>query len=383
MVRVRVAFCLVLLGIPAILLMAQAPAGGQQARPQGPPPRPIPLPGKPAEEIYKNIQVLKGVPSEDLIPSMQMFRAALGVQCTFCHKDLNDLADDSKQEKKTAREMIAMMRRINEQNFNGRLEVTCATCHQGHNDPSNIPPVPDADALRARFALLQQQRQQQQAAGGQRPAQPTAAQIFDKFTAAIGGQEAVSKLNTRVVKATTSGLGGQGQSAEMMQKAPNKLLMQQGDGKNGYDGTKGWQQFGPNVQEASPFDTESTRSAALFYRDLDPKQAYPQATTTGRDRVNGHDCWLVRAQVPNSKAQDRLCYDVDSGLLLRRVTTVPTPFGRLTAAADYDDYKEFNGVKVPTTIRRYDLGNIFTTKITEETFNAPVDDSKFAMPPKP
>src|SRR6266481_6202756 len=40
---------------------------------------------KTAEQVFKNIQSLKGVPSDELIPAMQYFNSSLGVECNFCH----------------------------------------------------------------------------------------------------------------------------------------------------------------------------------------------------------------------------------------------------------------------------------------------------------
>ena len=40
---------------------------------------------KTSEQVYKNIQVLKGVPADQFIPAMQFIAASLGVQCDFCH----------------------------------------------------------------------------------------------------------------------------------------------------------------------------------------------------------------------------------------------------------------------------------------------------------
>src|SRR5438309_1409952 len=56
---------------------------------------------------FKNIQVLKEIPADQLQPSMQFITAALGVDCNFCHVQGNFSADD-KRNKKTAREMMTM-----------------------------------------------------------------------------------------------------------------------------------------------------------------------------------------------------------------------------------------------------------------------------------
>src|SRR3979490_943810 len=85
---------------------------------------------KTSEQVYKNIQVLKGVPADQLIPAMQFITASLGVQCDFCHLE-NAFEKDDKETKQTARKMMRMMFAINKENFDGHREVTCYACHRG------------------------------------------------------------------------------------------------------------------------------------------------------------------------------------------------------------------------------------------------------------
>ena len=53
-----------------------------------------------AEEQFKNIKVLKGVPADQIFPSMQFITASLGVECEYCHvrgeKGLEFEKDDKK-----------------------------------------------------------------------------------------------------------------------------------------------------------------------------------------------------------------------------------------------------------------------------------------------
>src|SRR5205807_10542180 len=83
-----------------------------------------------AEEEYKNIQALKVIPAEQVIPSMQFIAASLGVECEYCHVAHANEKDDKKP-KVTARKMINMMMAINKENFEGHREVTCYSCHRG------------------------------------------------------------------------------------------------------------------------------------------------------------------------------------------------------------------------------------------------------------
>jgi hypothetical protein len=104
---------------------------------------------------YKNIQVLSpDITREQLFPIMKSFSQGLGVRCTHCHvgeegKPLStfDFASDAKKEKATARAMLRMVHRINEQDFGvrqfGDVKVTCFTCHRGATKPLTAPtPAP-------------------------------------------------------------------------------------------------------------------------------------------------------------------------------------------------------------------------------------------------
>jgi hypothetical protein len=89
---------------------------------------------KRVETDHKNIQVLKGIPSERLEKVMFAFQASLGVDCTHCHiKD--QWEKDDKPAKQTARKMIKMMRDANAQ-LGAAGRVTCFTCHRGQVQPA-------------------------------------------------------------------------------------------------------------------------------------------------------------------------------------------------------------------------------------------------------
>src|SRR5213082_1730858 len=68
---------------------------------------------QPAESVFKNIKILKGVPAGRLVNIMNMgFGRSLGVSCGFCHVPGKWDLDD-KEEKNTARLMFAMVQTIN------------------------------------------------------------------------------------------------------------------------------------------------------------------------------------------------------------------------------------------------------------------------------
>ena len=88
-----------------------------------------------AEQKYKNIQLLKGIPSERLMKVMFAFKSSLGVDCTYCHiKD--QFEKDDKPAKQTARKMIQLVRDTNAK-LGTATRVTCFTCHRGSTRPAS------------------------------------------------------------------------------------------------------------------------------------------------------------------------------------------------------------------------------------------------------
>jgi hypothetical protein len=83
----------------------------------------------------KNLKIL---PPEHLIETMRSFNAALGVRCDFCHMQ-GDFASDEKHHKIIARGMIEMTKQINTHFPDGKMHVTCYTCHRGSEEPATHP----------------------------------------------------------------------------------------------------------------------------------------------------------------------------------------------------------------------------------------------------
>jgi len=93
---------------------------------------------RPAEEVYKNIQVMRGLPASQLPAAMAFFARSLGVNCGHCHVP-NEFEKDDKPSKATARRMLTMVHQINESNFAPDHPVSCWTCHRGNVKPESLP----------------------------------------------------------------------------------------------------------------------------------------------------------------------------------------------------------------------------------------------------
>jgi hypothetical protein len=345
---------------------------------QSTPPKPMAEAGaapKLAEEEYKNIQALKGIPAEQVIPSMQFIAASLGVECEYCHVP-RQMDKDDKKPKVTARKMINMMMAINKENFEGHREVTCYSCHRGAANPVATPII-SAD---------EPKREPAEGAkpGEAKPVFPPADQLLDKYISAIGGAEALQKVSSRVQKGTLTAFGGQHFPVDVYSKAPEKRLsvmhLPNGDSVTAFDGKEGWLSVPGRVHIMSAAENAAARLDADLYFPLHVKTLYETFRVDAGEKIDRHDTYVV---VGRSEGQPplRLYFDKESGLLLRLIRYAETPLGRNPTQIDYADYRDANGLKVPFRWTLSRPGNQFTIQVEQLQQNVPVDDAKFVAPP--
>ena len=96
-----------------------------------------------AEEVFKKVDILKGIPVDEFMDTMGMFSAALSLNCIDCHVpesvgSWEKFADETPL-KVTTRRMLTMVNDINKNNFSGVRSVTCYTCHRGDMRPKILP----------------------------------------------------------------------------------------------------------------------------------------------------------------------------------------------------------------------------------------------------
>ena len=330
-----------------------------------------------AEEEYKNIRALKGTPAEQVIPSMQFIAGSLGVDCEFCHVAHANEKDDKKP-KVTARKMINMMMAINKENFEGRQEVTCYSCHRGSKDPVGTPIITDEEP--------RQTAEEGKKPGEVKAALPAADQLLDKYLAAIGGSEALQKIASRVQKGTLTAFGGQHFPVEVYSKAPDKRVsvmhLQNGDSVTAFDGKQGWLSIPGRVHMMSAAENDAARVDADLYFAAHVKTLYQKFGVDEGTTIDGHDSYLVVGRTER-KPPLRLYLDKESGLLLRLIRYTETPLGRNPTQIDYTDYRDTNGVKAPFRWTLARPGNRFTIQVEQLQQNVPVDDAKFVAPPPP
>jgi hypothetical protein len=319
-----------------------------------------------AGQRFKNIQIFKNLPAAQLDPTMAFISGSLGVRCSYCHS--NQFDKDDKPTKLAARRMIQMVLDINKGNFNGQNAVTCYTCHRGKPTPVSVPavgqnlwapnsPAPAAETL------------------------PTVKQILDRYVQALGGIDALNKINTRVAKGSRIGADGILVPEEVYQKAPDKLLTvtsyPQVVFSNGYNGSAAWAHS--SRDGATPLPDQllaQIKRDAVFYKELKTEQLYSSLTLLGKTSVRDADAYIVEAKSADGPTE-KLFFDVKTGLLVRRYTESDTPLGKLPLQTDYEDFRDVDGVKQPFLIHWSFPGRVWGRKIDEIKQNVPLDDAKF------
>ena len=363
----------VMVGVAVVFVMWGVVIGGAKAQLAA-------APAKTAVLQFKNIQVLKDIPADQLIPAMQFITASLGVECEFCHVQ-GAFEKDDKKPKQTARKMMEMMITINQENFDGKREVTCYSCHRGSIDPVGTPLVMTADSKPEIAEPKEIDEAQAKETGG-----PTAEQLFDKYVKAVGGTAAIDKINSRVLKGTIT-FGDRNVPIEIYSKEPDKRMSvthtPNGDSITAFDGHEGWlgilahplhDMHGPDIDGAS-MDADLQFATHLNAMFSEPK-------VQGRERIDGYDAYVVVGPRPG-KTPLRLYFDEQSGLLVRLVRLGETPLGELPTQIDYADYREAGGVKIPFRWTLARPGGRFTIQVSDVKQNVPVDDAKFAKPAPP
>jgi hypothetical protein len=342
---------------------------------------------RPAEQVYKNIKVMTGLPANQINQGMHLIKSALGVDCTHCHIEMEWDREDVQPMKDKARAMYTMMVEINRANFKGEQVVTCFTCHKGKAIPDTYPalPVPPVKAEAEGKIVL-----------------PAADQVLAKYITALGGEPALRRVTSRVITGNLNIATGPGgtiptpATLERSMKAPNLVLDVYKTEKftisNGFDGTVAWARGqNGNVNSPAPggIDADRARRAAAFHEPLTLKQQYPMITVDGIEHVNNRDAYVVTG-TPAAGTPERLYFDTQTGLLLRKWTYLDTASGKSPYQLDFDDYRDTgSGVKIPFTVRmapsspRIELEPTSTLRITRVKDNVPLDAAKFVKPVAP
>jgi hypothetical protein len=327
---------------------------------------------KTAEQVYKNIQALRELRATDLDGVMNFMCAALGVGCTYCHT--NPWESDQKTAKLAARRMILMTRSINNEHFSRNPAITCYTCHRGQH---NSVPNPPAD-----LAVLGSP--DNELTGTKPPSLPPTDEIISRYIRAIGGEAAIQKIKTRVSLGTETTANRMtpplSTPIEIYQTTANKLLIIKSDPRGttteAFDGVKGWTRDARGLRELENRALADARRDADLLRYLNLIAAYPQMRVLTKEKIGGREAYVVCA-TSREGDREKLYFDAQTGLLIRKDVAFKTAFGTIPEITDFDDYRSVNGVKLAFTITWSRPPFSSTRRFAEIRLNAMIEDSRF------
>jgi len=346
-----------------------------------------------AEEAFKNVRVLRGIPVREFMNTMGFFAASLSLNCTDCHggasaSDWANYATDTPL-KNRARQMIAMVKAINEANFGGRPFVTCYTCHRGNQHPKVVP------SLAAQYGEPPAEDPDEIEAFPGARVTATADQVLDKYLQAVGGAQALGRLTSFTAKGTYEGFDSDFAKVpvDVYAKAPNLramvVHMGSGDATSTYDGREAWLAY---PRDLAPLPLIPLVGADLTGARVDAQLAFPapikQLLTGCRadfPAVTIDDKPMQVVQGTIDRVPVKLYFDRASGLLVRQTRYAPTVVGTVPTHVTYSDYREVpgSGVKVPFTWQTTWVDGQYTVNLTSVQPNAPIDAARFAKPAPP
>ena len=349
---------------------------------------------QPLEQVRKNIQVLKGIPSSQLLPIMHFMRTSLGVRCDYCHIAENGKYwMDDKPAKQTARKMLRMVFEINQNNFGGQPVVTCNTCHRGSTTPLPVPGI-------GQGAFTDTTREDQEIKKVE--TLPGSDAVLERYIEALGGRAAIDKIKTQTTvqtllrpKLINSGTPkaamlnrGESWTMEVFQKAPDKYLsvITTPDGifRQGFNGQAGWIKTPTAQRQMNSVELARIKAQADFYSDFKLKERYSTLSVIGRERLGNHEVYVVQGRSLTNQTE-KLFFDIETGLLLRRVVFTEIKLGLDPEQIDYEDYRKVDGRWLPFLITTSYLDdNHFgtTRRVTAVKHNVQIDETRF-NPPTP
>jgi len=340
-----------------------------------------------AENVFKNIQVLKGIPVSEFMATMGFFSASLGLNCVYCHTgeslaDWDKFAEDVPR-KRTARNMIQMVNTINRTNFGGRQVITCNSCHNGTQRPKSVPSL-----------AIQYSTPEEDPNDVEIPSQPvkglSADEVINRYIRASGGTVAWRAISSLAATGKYDGYETYHEPVvmEIYAKAPNQLTTivqtQNGTITNVFDGGVGWvaspQNPLPLLPLAAGAETDGSKlDAALMFPPTVSAALTRWRSGFPETSIGKTDVQVIQGTGAGG-TRVKLYFDKTTGLLIRQLRYSNTLVGINPIQVDYEDYRSVGSVKLPFRWTVTWTNGQSNYQIDNWQLNAAVDSARFQKP---
>lgn len=223
---------------------------------------------------------------------------------------------------------------------------------------------------------------------GQAPARglPSAESILDRYVEVTGGKAAYQKHSSEIMMGTIAfpeqGLSGRLTRYAMAPEQEYSVVELGPIGKieSGVVNGVAWEKsaiLGPRIKSGDEKD-QALREAA-FNAAVEWRKLFPKAVTTGKDTINGEECYKVTLTPATGKPENQF-YSVKTGLLLKTTATAISPMGEVAVEVDVSDYKNFGGVLFPTKSKQKAGGQELDIAVASVSLDEPIPPQYFELP---
>ena len=340
-----------------------------------------------AEDVFKDVQALKGIPVDEFIDTMGMFAAATAKDCTGCHSpEILDGTPDAFAINtpmiEKARSMVTMVNAMNRTYFGDEKRLSCATCHSNTSSPENVPnmgiqygdPVDNPDSMQ--FVV----------ANGSSPTQIDG--VFAKWIQALGGEQRLTAATSYTATGTYAGwdTGLNPVPVDIYAQAPGQLSLvahrTEGESVWTYDGRNAWR---VTVNSAVPFTLPLTKGnlaemqleATVALAPTRLRQAFAKWEIS-KGLIDDKPVQILRG---SNEGQTPVNFYFDAnGLLVRMLRWNDTAVGLVATRYDFTDYRDIGGVKRPYGWVKTSTINQVTVALKEIRPNVAIEAARFAKP---
>ncbi|HKR30899.1 MAG TPA: hypothetical protein VJT08_10485, partial [Terriglobales bacterium] len=199
-----------------------------------------------------------------------------------------------------------------------------------------------------------------------------------------GGAAAIENVSSRVESGTVTFGVGPGFPIEIYSKSPYRqaviVHLPAGDTFTVLDTQKGWLKSaaGP-ASDMSEGEIEGARLDADLQFPINLKNNFQDLRVIRQEKLNDRETILLFAANLSGRPLE-LCFDRQTGLLLRELRFGASPLGLNPTQIDYGDYKSFDGVQVPRHLTVIRPGRTLDIHLLQVSQNIPIDEAKFARP---
>lgn len=213
---------------------------------------------------------------------------------------------------------------------------------------------------------------------------PTAKEIVERSIESSGGERAMRNSEGRTLKGRLE-LPGMNITGEVVvYAAPPNLMTTEitipglGITRRGYDGTHGWALDpvqGPMLMEGD--ELRQLKREVDFFGSLNLFKQYQTVETVGEEMFDGQKAWKVR--LVDGEDETFHYYSQENGLQIGMSGVMKSPMGELQATTFMREYKDFDGMKMPTMVLVKVMGQEQIIR-TLSVNDGMIEKAKFAPP---